>query len=231
MTTFVCEEVEPVSKKIKKRIEESGFSFRSNDSIASFIKEGEKEELLSEVEQILQNLFDSLVIDTKNDHNTRETPKRVAKMFINEVFRGRYEEAPSITNFPNVTAYDQLYVTGPITVRSTCAHHLQNIRGRAYIGIFPGKNVVGLSKFNRIVDWIASRPQIQEEMTQQIADEIEKMTEAEGVAVLMRAEHFCMTQRGVREHESDMTTAVMRGKLRDDKSLKDEFYHIVAGMK
>jgi GTP cyclohydrolase I len=103
--------------------------------------------------------------------------------------------------------------------------------GRAYIGVYPGKNVIGLSKFNRIADWIASRPQIQEEMTVQIADAIEKETEAEGVAVLVQAEHHCMTHRGVKEHESDMTTAIMRGKFQTDKSLKKEFYDIIAKMK
>jgi len=122
-------------------------------------------------------------------------------------------------------------VTGPITIRSTCAHHFQNIVGKAYIGVFPGKNVIGLSKFNRIADWIASRPQIQEEMTMQIADAIEKETEADGVAVLVQAEHHCMTHRGVKEHESDMTTSVMRGDFRKVPSLKQEFFNIVSNMK
>jgi GTP cyclohydrolase IA len=179
----------------------------------------------------MQGVLQSLVIDTENDHNTHDTARRVAKMMVRETFSGRFTPAPKITAFPNVTQYDQLYVTGPITIRSTCAHHFQNIVGRAYIGVFPGKNVIGLSKFNRIADWIASRPQIQEEMTVQIADAVERETEAEGVAVLIQAEHHCMTHRGVKEHESDMTTSVMRGKFREDAALKQEFFSIVAKMK
>ena len=99
-------------------------------------------------------------------------------MFITEIFSGRYETLPRITSFPNITDYDQLYTTGPIAVRSTCAHHMQPIVGKCYIGVFPGKHVIGLSKFNRIVRWIVQRPQIQEEMTMQIADKLEKITKA-----------------------------------------------------
>jgi GTP cyclohydrolase I len=152
-------------------------------------------------------------------------------MFLREVFGGRYTPKPNITAFPNANNYDELYITGPITVRSTCAHHLQNITGHCWIGVFPGKEVIGLSKFNRLVDWIASRPQIQEEMTVQIADAIEEETKAAGVAVIMKAEHHCMTHRGVREHESDMTTSVMRGKFRKDPSLKQELLQLVSTMK
>ena len=171
------------------------------------------------------------MIDTDNDHNTKDTARRVAKMFCTEIFSGRYQEKPKITAFPNVTEYDQVYVTGPISIRSTCAHHFQSIKGKAYIGVFPGKNVIGLSKFNRMVDWIASRPQIQEEMTIQIADIIEAETQAEGVAVLVQAEHGCMTMRGVKEHESNMTTSVMRGAFREYPHIKQEFFNIVARMK
>jgi GTP cyclohydrolase I len=183
----------------------------------------------------MESLLQSLVIDTANDHNTKDTARRVAKMFVRETFSGRYRPAPDITAFPNASDYDQLYVTGPITIRSTCAHHFQNIVGKAYIGVYPGKNVIGLSKFNRMADWIASRPQIQEEMTVQIADMVEQETQAAGVAVLVQAEHHCMTSRGVREHESAMTTSVMRGKFREGdtpegRSLKDEFFQIIHKM-
>lgn len=222
----------PISEIIRNRIKGNNARYFSNDNISEFIEsEDEIEELTKEVTIKFQSVLDSLVIDTTNDHNTSETAKRVAKMFVKEIFRGRYTNPPKVTAFPNITEYDELYVTGPITIRSTCAHHFQNIVGKAYIGIFPGKNVIGLSKFNRIIDWIASRPQIQEEMTVQIADAIQKETEAEGVAVLIQAEHHCMTQRGVKEHESDMTTSVMRGDFRKDASLKQEFFNIIHKMK
>jgi GTP cyclohydrolase I len=96
--------------------------------------------------------------------------------------------------------------------------------------VFPGKNVIGLSKFNRLVDWLASRPTIQEELTVQIADLIEQETQADGIAVMVQAEHHCMTMRGVKEHESAMTTSIMRGCFREDPHLKQEFFNVVSKM-
>ena len=220
-----------ISDEIRGRLQAAGRRFYSNDNIAEFVEEKDLDQLVDEVAVKMQGVLDALIIDTEHDHNTQDTARRVAKMFVRETFAGRFVPAPKVTAFPNANSYDQLYVTGPITIRSTCAHHFQNIVGRAYVGVYPGRNVIGLSKFNRIVDWIANRPQIQEEMTVQIADEIMRVTEASGVAVLVQAEHHCMTHRGVKEHESDMTTAIMRGTFQDDKSLKQEFYNIVARMK
>lgn len=184
-----------------------------------------------DVEVAIHNLLQALRIDTQNDHNTKETAKRVSRMFVHEVFKGRYYPMPRVTVFPNTQKYDQLYLTGPITVRSTCAHHFQNIVGKCWIGIYPGENIIGLSKFNRLVDWVASRPQIQEEMSIQIADLIEEQTKAAGVAIIIKAEHFCMTHRGVREHESDMTTSVMRGDFLTNPDLKNEFFALLSGMR
>lgn len=222
---------EPISEVIRKRIIESNDSYLCNENIAHHIQEGELGQLVDEVTTKMEGVLQSLVIDTANDHNTNDTARRVAKMFVNEIFSGRYNPAPKTTAFPNVTNYDQVYVTGPITIRSMCAHHMMPIAGRAYIGVFPAKNVIGLSKFNRLADWIASRPQIQEEMTVQIADVIERETGASGVAVIVQAEHFCMTHRGIKEHDSDMTTSVMRGAFRDEALLRQEFFNIVARMK
>jgi len=202
-----------------------------NDNISEHVTEKDLKKIQRDVEKYFQKVLESLKIDTENDHNTQETAKRVAKMMVREVFAGRYEPKPRITAFPNATAYDELYLTGPIKIRSTCAHHFQPIVGNAWVGVFPGKNVIGLSKFNRLVDWVASRPQIQEEMTVQIADIIEQETQAEGVAVVVKAEHMCMTHRGVREHESDMTTSVVRGSLREEESQKREFFNLLKGMK
>ena len=127
--------------------------------------------------------------------------------------------------------YKSMYTSGPISVRSTCAHHFQNIVGNCWVGIIPNGEVIGLSKFNRIVHHIAERPQIQEEMTMQIADKLEEITKAEGVGVVIKAEHMCMTHRGVLEHESDMTTSIVRGKLRDVETIKREFFTLLQGMK
>ena len=217
---------------IKKRIAKDGGKFFCNDNISKYIQsEAEIYWIERDVEMKVEELLQCLIIDTENDHNTQETAKRMAKMFIHEIFRGRYREQPKITTFPNATNYDQLYITGPVSIRSTCAHHFQNIVGKAYVGVFPGKEVIGLSKFNRLINWIAERPQIQEEMTMQIADAVEEVTGADGVAIVIRAEHMCMTHRGVKEHESDMTTSVMRGSFRNDPELKKEFLTLMQEMR
>ena len=217
---------------IRKRIAKDGGKFFCNDNISKYIKkETELSWIERDVTEKIEELLQCLIIDTENDHNTQETAKRMAKMFIHEIFRGRYREQPKITTFPNATNYDQLYITGPISIRSTCAHHFQNIVGKAYVGVFPGKEVIGLSKFNRLIHWIAERPQIQEEMTMQIADAVEEVTGADGVAIVIRAEHMCMTHRGVKEHESDMTTSVMRGDFRNDPELKKEFLTLMQEMR
>lgn len=234
MTSYIKKVVEninqPISEKIRQRLQTKKIRFHCNDNIADFIQPGELELLQAEVEEKLQGVLESLVIDTEHDHNTNETAKRVAKMFIYETFGGRYSPMPRVTAFPNV-GYKSLYTSGPISIRSTCAHHLQNIIGKCWIGIVPDKEVIGLSKFNRIVHHIAERPQIQEEMTSQIAEALQEYAKTPHIAVVVKAEHHCMTHRGVREHESDMTTAIMLGAFSTDAALKQEFYEILKTMK
>lgn len=219
-----------VSEQIRQRVIEAGARFHSNDNIADFIQHGELDILVNEVAAHFEDVLKALVIDTENDHNTQETARRVAKMFILETFNGRYRPVPKVTAFPNL-GYKSLYTTGPISIRSTCAHHFQNIVGRCWVGIVPEDEVIGLSKFNRIVHHICERPQIQEEMTTQIAEALKKYAKTTNIAVVVKAEHFCMTQRGVREHESDMTTAIMLGAFEKDPALKKEFYDICLSMK
>jgi|TARA_B100001287_G_C22658040_1_gene518848 GTP cyclohydrolase I len=219
-----------ISEEIKKRIQEADKRFHSNDNISEFIKEGELDLLQNEVEEKLKDVLDSLVIDTTNDHNTQDTSRRVAKMWIKETFGGRYKPAPKITSFPNM-GYKSMYTSGPISIKSTCAHHFQNIVGKAWVGIIPNGEVIGLSKFNRLVHHIAERPQIQEEMTTQIAEALQEYAKTKHIAVVLKAEHHCMTHRGVREHESDMTTAIMLGHFKEDPATRDEFYKICMSMK
>lgn len=219
-----------ISDDIKVRLKQARAQFRCNDNIADFIEDGELDLLVDEVSDKFQGVLESLIIDTDNDHNTKETARRVAKMFVKETFSGRYRSVPKVTAFPNL-GYKSLYTTGPISIRSTCAHHFQNIVGRCWVGIVPEDEVIGLSKFNRIVHHICERPQIQEEMTTQIAEALRKYAKTENIAVLVKAEHHCMTMRGVREHESDMTTAIMLGAFDKHDSLKKEFYDICLSMK
>jgi GTP cyclohydrolase I len=219
------------SDELRKRMTTIKHKHFANDTIFAYLDPGDVKLIECEVAEAFEDVLKALVINTADDHNTKATAQRVAKMFVHEIFRGRYYPPPEVTSFPNAKEYDQIYVSGPMSINSTCAHHFQPITGQAYVGVFPGKRVVGLSKFNRIVDWIASRPQIQEEMTEQIADMVEKETEAQGVAVVIKAEHFCMTARGVKEHESEMMTSVVRGMFRDEPATKAEFFSLLNNMK
>ena len=219
------------SDELRKRMTTIKHKHFANDTIFAYLDPGDVKLIECEVAEAFEDVLKALVINTTDDHNTKATAHRVAKMFVHEIFRGRYYPPPEVTSFPNAKEYDQIYVSGPMSINSTCAHHFQPITGNAYVGIFPGKKVIGLSKFNRMVDWIASRPQIQEEMTEQIADMIEKETEAQGVAVVIKAEHFCMTARGVKEHESEMMTSVVRGMFRDEPATKAEFFSLLNNMK
>ena len=219
------------SDELRKRMTTIKHKHFANDTIFAYLDPGDVKLIECEVADAFEDVLKALVINTTDDHNTKDTARRVAKMFVHEIFRGRYYPPPEVTAFPNAKQYDQIYMSGPMSINSTCAHHFQAIKGKAYVGIFPGDKVVGLSKFNRIVDWIASRPQIQEEMSEQIADMIEEETGAKGVAVVIKAEHFCMTARGVKEHESEMLTSVLRGMFLRNTSMKNEFFSLLNNMK
>lgn len=182
-----------------------------------------------EIEHHFQKVLNALHISTEDDHNTRGTAKRVAKMYCREIFSGRFSQPPIITTFPNSKNLDELVMTGPITVRSTCSHHFCPIIGQAWIGVVYDKKLAGLSKFNRIVDWFARRPQIQEELVVQIADFVETALKPKGLGVVLTCQHTCMTQRGVNEHSmAKMTTSVMRGVFRKKPEARAEFMATLA---
>lgn len=220
-----------VAACIRKRLIDAGQRFNANDNIAAFIHPGELDALRDEVEERMQDVLDTLVIDTANDHNTVDTAHRVARMFVDEVFRGRYEHAPRVTSFPNVAGIDELIIVGPITVRSACSHHLCPIMGRIWLGVVPDadSDLIGLSKYARLCDWVMSRPQIQEEAVAMIADEFERRIRPVGLAILMEATHFCIHWRGVRDGEASMTSSAMRGTFRHDAGLRREFLHLAKG--
>ena len=221
----------PVSVKIRERIAAARKRFNANDNIAEFIQPGELEQLLDEVEAKMQGVLDSMVIDTQHDHNTGNTARRVAKMYLNEVFKGRYVTAPTITEFPNAEHLNELMIVGPITVRSACSHHLCPVIGKLWIGVMPNEhtNVIGLSKYARLAEWVMGRPQIQEEAVVQLADLIMEKTQPDGLAIVMEASHFCMSWRGVREMDSKMLNSVMRGVFLTNSTLRREFLALIPG--
>jgi GTP cyclohydrolase I len=219
----------PVSVKIRERIVAARKRFNANDNIAEFIEPGELEKLLDEVTDKMEGVLDSLVIDTERDHNTGDTARRVAKMYVNEVFRGRYVKAPTITEFPNAEHLNELMSVGPITVRSACSHHFCPVIGKIWIGVLPNEhtNVIGLSKYARLAEWIMGRPQIQEEAVVQLADLIQQKTQPDGLAIVMEASHYCMAWRGVKDMDSKMINSVMRGVFLKDANLRREFLSLI----
>ena len=225
------DEGQPVSVKIRERVLAARRRFHANDNIAEFIEPGELEQLLDEVEAKMQGVLDSMVIDTAGDHNTQNTARRVAKMYVNEVFKGRYVRPPAITEFPNAEHLNELMIVGPITVRSACSHHFCPVIGKIWIGVLPNEhtNVIGLSKYARLVDWVMGRPQIQEEAVVQLADLIMEKTQPDGLAIVMEASHFCMSWRGVREMDSKMINSVMRGVFLTNSTLRREFLALIPG--
>ena len=219
-----------ISARIRARLEKAQRRFHANDNISEFIEPGELDQLLAEVEGKVQAMLNSLVIDVNHDHNTRETARRVAKMYVTEVFRGRYEPLPHVTEFPNASHLNELMIMGPVTVRSACSHHLCPIMGRLWIGVMPNadSNLIGLSKYSRIADWIMSRPQIQEEAIIQLSDLLMEMVKPNGLAVVMEADHFCMHWRGVKDNASKMVNSVMRGVFLNDGTLRREFLSLIS---
>jgi GTP cyclohydrolase I len=202
----VTDEGTPVSVRIRERLTQARKRFNANDNIAQFIEPGELEALLDEVEVKMQGVLDSLVIDTAGDHNTHNTARRVAKMYLNE-----------------------LMIVGPITVRSACSHHFCPVIGKVWIGVMPNEhtNVIGLSKYARLAEWVMGRPQIQEEAVVQLADLIMEKTQPDGLAIVMEASHYCMAWRGVKDMDSKMINSVMRGVFLKDPTLRREFLALI----
>ena len=218
------------SERIRYRLVGAQCRYHANDNIAQHILPGELEEVQREVEGHLRGVLRALVIDTESDHNTQDTAKRVAKMFVQEVFRGRYVPIPAVTEFPNASRLNELMIVGPIKVRSACSHHLCPILGKVWIGVLPNEfsNLIGLSKYARVCEWVMSRPQIQEEAVIMLADELQARVKPDGLAIVMEADHFCMHWRGVKDDESMMTNSVMRGAFLKDANLRREFLSLLS---
>lgn len=199
---------------------------RANEAIDQPLDAGEEAAMIAAASRKLAELLDILRIDHRNDHNTHDTPNRVARMYVQELLRGRFTPPPRLTDFDNAQRYDQLIVVGPIEVRSLCAHHLMPIYGSAFIGVLPDPEgrIIGLSKYDRVVEHFAARLQIQEELVKQIGNFLVEQTQPRGLAVRVSAVHMCKTHRGVRAPRAGrMVNTALFGAMRETSSLKDEF--------
>jgi GTP cyclohydrolase I len=210
--------------KIKQRLEDNNVRHWANDNIADYIEEGEKQQLIDEAVPAFENMLQSLLIDTKTDPNSQDTARRMAKMYINEIMSGRYDQMPNPSSFPN---YIEGGYEGMLVVRSEltslCSHHHQTVKGVAYIGIIAGPTLLGLSKYTRIAQWCAMRGTLQEDLNGMIANAIQKETGTEHVGVYVQATHGCCENRGIRAKSSLTQTTVLRGAFKENPATTKEF--------
>lgn len=199
-------------------------NYHADDNISAYVEKDELVLLEQELTESFKTVLNSLVIDTENDPNSKNTAHRLSKMYLKELMSGRYESRPDATAFPNVgtDAY-----TGMLVVRSelksVCSHHHQPVSGVAYIGIIPNGQVIGLSKYTRIAQWCARRGTLQEALCNDIANEIQKATGARDLGVYIQATHGCCENRGIMAHSSLTQTTVLKGAFKDDAGTKKEF--------
>ena len=212
------------SDRIRDQLKNKGIRYWAGDNISAVVTDKDKSELIDELTEKFEGVLDTLLIDRENDPNSMDTPRRLAKMYINEIMGGRYEKAPKVTAFPNDDPdhrYGGIIVTRAELI-SMCSHHHQPVKGVAYIGLLAGVRVIGLSKYARIAQWCASRGTLQEELTMSIANELQKHTGTKDLAVYVQATHGCMEHRGVHAHSSLTQTTELRGQF-FNPSVKQEF--------
>ena len=173
------------------------------------------------IKKDVESILNTLGMDLTDD-SLKGTPNRVAKMFVKEIFGGlNPNKKPSASTFKNNYKYGEMLVEKNITLFSTCEHHLLPIIGKAHIGYISNGTVVGLSKMNRIVDYFAKRPQVQERLTMQIVQELQKVLGTENVACVIDAKHLCVNSRGIRDIESSTVTSEFGGKFKEDKTKRE----------
>ena len=225
--SFKSMPLEDVFLSIRRRL--LAVPHKANDCIADHVSEADLAVMELRAAVYYQEVLESLLIDTTNDPNSCDTAARVAKMLLHEQFKGRYTKMPEVSSFPNTgeNALDGLYVVGPLAVKSACSHHHVPIEGEAWVAVFPGDRVIGLSKFSRVLNWVMRRPQIQEEATRQAAKIFMQITGAKGIGIVVKAKHHCMCHRGVEEPNSFHTTSDMLGSMRENPALKQEFLSLI----
>lgn len=181
-----------------------------------------EEEKMSIIENKFRDIMETMGLDLTDD-SLNGSPRRVAKMFVKEIFHGlNPENKPAVSVFENKFKYGEMLVEKNINVNSTCEHHFLPIFGKAHVAYISSGEVIGLSKINRIVDYFSRRPQVQERLTVQIANELKKVLKTDDVAVIIDAKHMCVMSRGIQDHDSSTVTAEYSGKFKD-KSTREEF--------
>ena len=209
---------------IDKAIDEMGDAFVSPSTDTPMRDDAfdkTDDEKIAIIKENVKNIMDALGLDLTDD-SLKGTPNRVAKMFVNEIFGGLHPDLkPKASTFQNKYKYGEMLVEKNITLYSTCEHHLLPIVGRAHVGYISNGTVVGLSKMNRIVDYFAKRPQVQERLTMQIVQELQEVLGTEDVACVIDAKHLCVNSRGIRDIESSTVTSEYGGRFKDPEARRD----------
>lgn len=201
-------------------------SNKNNRKLSDLIPDNKAEERIQKIEYHFASIMEALGLDLTDD-SLHGTPKRVAKMYVKEIFSGlNPNNKPTITLFENKYNFTELLIEKDITLHSYCAHHFVPIIGKAHVAYIPDKKVIGLSKINRLVQYYARQPQIQERLTVQIADAIKEALQHEDVAVMIEAKHLCVASRGIKDTKSNTVTANFSGQFKNDAT-KREFYHLI----
>lgn len=207
------------------------FRYPASEILSSVLPTPQIENSLSDdqkiqkIEKNFREIMNVLGLDLKDD-SLADTPRRIAKMYVKELFSGLNEaNFPSMTVIENKMQYDQMVVVQDIEVLSVCEHHFQTIEGRATVAYIPNKKVIGLSKINRIVEFFARRPQVQERLTKQIADCLQTVLGTDNVAVHINAKHYCVIARGIQDSNSSTVTSDLRGDFKASAETRQEFMH------
>ena len=220
----------PMSKQTQSSLKKSpGISASIKKMLSEVMPTPMKPNKLSDQEKIdqIQHHFTEILkvlgLDLQDD-SLKESPKRIAKMYVKEIFKGLdFSHFPKITTIENKMQYDQMIVVRDIELISTCEHHFQPIQGFATVAYIPAKKVIGLSKINRIVEYFAKRPQVQERLTKQVADCLQQILGTNNVAVHINAKHFCVMARGIEDLHSSTVTCDLRGEFKKNAQTRQEF--------
>jgi GTP cyclohydrolase I len=211
--------VDPIVQEILSKV-------RPTPMVANGLSEEEK---IAKIAANFTEIMRTLGLDL-NDDSLSQTPQRVAKMYVREVFSGLSPKTfPSITSIENKLGYNEMVTVKDISIISVCEHHFVTIDGRATVAYIPRDRVIGLSKINRIAKFFSRRPQVQERLTKQIADCLVQVLDTEDVAVSLRARHYCVIQRGVEDAASETVTSDLRGAFREDARTRAEFLAVATG--
>jgi GTP cyclohydrolase I len=220
-----------MTEKQKQNLELVKLGYANGSAPGAPFTRQEKDKMIEEAAEAFGQFLDALKCDWRNDPNSSNTPKRVAKAYVNDLWAGRYDGTPDITAFPS-DGYDGMVFEGGIPLTSMCSHHHQTIMGRVHVAYIPGTDskVIGLSKLNRLVEHFGRRGAIQEQLTVAIHNAINTIiNDNKGVAVMIEATHNCVQCRGVKHGGASMKTSKLTGAFRDDDATRAEFYEFVKG--